>query len=74
MTAPTFARTSEGVVITSAWPSEMIATRDFIESAQSPWLERKGRTLSFTLLNGSAAYRIATRGEYPRSYVLKRVG
>lgn len=73
MTAPIFGRTPEGVEILSEWPSEITATREFIEDAEERWLQRKGRVLSFTLTNGSAAYRIVSRGEYPRSYVLRRV-
>jgi hypothetical protein len=71
--APVFARTPQGVEIASEWPAETLATREFIENAEPQWMQRRGRLLSFTLLNGSAAYRIAARGNLPRTYLLRRV-
>lgn len=72
MSLPIFARTDEGVEITTSWPDEMPATREFIEAADHRWLQRDGRTLSFTLTNGSAVYRIVSGNSYTGIYLLKR--
>lgn len=74
MARPISTRTDEGVAITTPWPDETPATREFIEKAEPQWLQRKWRTLSFTLTNGSAVYRIASRDFATATYVLKRVG
>lgn len=74
MIEPIFARTDEGVEITTPWPVEIPATRQFIETADPRWLQRKWRTLSFTPINGSAVYRIASRDFATETYVLRRIG
>lgn len=74
MAEPIFTRTDEGVAITTPWPDETPATRRFIEKAEPRWLQRKFRTLTFTLVNGTAVYRIASRDYAANFYVLKRVG
>lgn len=70
---PIFERTDKGVVITTSWPPEFPATREFVETAEPRWLQRHWRTLSFTLANGSAVYRIVSRDPAALYYTLRRV-
>ena len=76
MEHPTFRRTYlpgvEMVEITSDWPNETQATREFLQTADQRWLQRNLRTLSFTLANGSATYRMVSFDKTTGIYNLKR--
>lgn len=64
----------ERMEITTDWPDETPATREFIETPDPIWLHREYRTLFFHLSNGSATYRIARRNAAAGIYFLVKVG
>lgn len=64
----------ERVEITTEWPAETPASREFIETADPVWMHREYRTLFFHLSNGAAMYRIARRNAAAGTYLLVKVG
>jgi hypothetical protein len=70
--APRFRHTPLGVRVVDEWPREMLISRELLEDANPVFLNRCFRTIFFSPINGRARYRIVSRGEYPRSYLLAR--
>jgi hypothetical protein len=72
MRAPIFTRTPDGLLVDS-FPDETVITRELLEHHDPTMLERRWRTVTIRCLNATAVYRMAKRGPYPRSYLLRMV-